>query len=213
MCIIFRKLKHCRKRWCWWWLFKRYRTCLPCSRNLKLLKTVKLDRLFKKKQRKDLHLRVPLPGCRLHARTDPSLRLDSWFNLPGGKHGMPPLALAVLFRFRRPVALAISMATRSTRPAFQLHEPQGRREPILVTCWPLFGSSKVESFQKRWRRLLLCADLKGWQWCEEFYFSRKLNGLDVERGRLLDAFTIMIMLCSTLFGPVNSYLWQIPKLV
>lgn len=139
MCVIFRKLKHCRKRWCWWWLFKRYRTCLPCSRNLKLLKTVKLDRLFKKEQRKDLHLRVPLPGSRLHARTDPSLRLDSWFNLPGRKHGMPLLALAVLFRFQKAsgpghfhgnqkhaASLPVSWTTRQKRT---------RLGHLLATLW------------------------------------------------------------------------------
>lgn len=142
MCVIFRKLKHFRKRWCWWWLFKRYRTCLPCSRNLKLLKTVKLDRLFKKEQRKDLHLRVPLPGCRLHARTDPSLRLDSWCNLPGRKHGMPLLALAVLFRFQKASGPGHFHGNQKHAASLPVSWATQQKRTRLGHCWPLFGSSK-----------------------------------------------------------------------
>ena len=142
MCVILRKRKRCRRRWCWWWLFKHYRTFLPCSRNLKLLITVKPDRLCKKGQENDLHLRVPLRGCLLHSRADPSLRPDSWFNLPAGRTECLFLHLLFFSVFRRPVALVISMATRSTLPAFQFHEPHSRREPVLVTAGHSLGVPK-----------------------------------------------------------------------
>lgn len=70
---------------------------------VKLLKTVKLDMLFKKEQRNYLPLKL---HCKAGSATprplpDASLWLDSCYNLQVRTDGMPVLALAVLFRFQR----------------------------------------------------------------------------------------------------------------
>ncbi|KAI4579363.1 hypothetical protein MJT46_000731 [Ovis ammon polii x Ovis aries] len=45
---------------------------------------------------------------------------------------------------KRPVALVISMATRSTLPAFQFHEPHSRRDPVLFAAGHSSGVPKWE---------------------------------------------------------------------
>lgn len=92
---------------------------------------------------------------------DPSLRLDSWFNLQAGTDGMPVLALAVLFRFQGASGPGHFHGNQKEAAGLPVSLTTQRERTRLGDGWPLFWGSTVESFQKKRRRLLLSADLKG----------------------------------------------------
>lgn len=117
-------------------------------------------------------MRLAFPLC--GPLPDPSLWLDSWFNLRGR---MECVVLHLLFfsGFRGRAALVVSMATRgkAARPPASLTTQQ--ETTCLGDHWPLFLGFTQGSLQKNLGRLLLSADPEGLTGMEEILLQQEIE--------------------------------------